>query len=178
MLQLKPKLDLFDPASHPANLLPRDTGNVSTVSQTSTICLHGRVIDADTAEPVPFAKIQFANSAIGAISDVNGYFVLELDKIDTGLHPYVSVSDFGFVTKVISFQELRDTGYAEIKLVKENEAVIMPPPMTQFMAGMMVIVEEPTAEQRAVQATLDALKSRLKFRDSSIPARKIRFTKF
>lgn len=48
------------------------------VSQVTKIS--GRVIDADTKEPVPFVSIYFKNTTIATTSNVNGYYTIETDS--------------------------------------------------------------------------------------------------
>jgi hypothetical protein len=39
--------------------------------------IHGKVIDANTKEPLPFVNIRFLNTSIGSTTDFNGRFKLE-----------------------------------------------------------------------------------------------------
>ncbi len=48
----------------------------------STACIHGRVIDQTTKQPIPNANIYLANTSIGTITNSEGYF--ELKKIPKG----------------------------------------------------------------------------------------------
>ena len=45
--------------------------------ETCTFEVKGRILDAETGEPLPFATIKLLNSEKGAISDANGYFTID-----------------------------------------------------------------------------------------------------
>ena len=48
----------------------------------TTACIHGRVIDQTTKQPIPNANIYLANTSIGTITNSEGYF--EIKKIPKG----------------------------------------------------------------------------------------------
>lgn len=60
--------------------------------------LSGRVLDAETLEPLPFATIREANESIGSISNYEGYFTLEYVSSDTTM---ISVKYLGYAELIV-----------------------------------------------------------------------------
>jgi hypothetical protein len=48
--------------------------SIATLASAQTTRVSGRVIDADTQEPIPFVNVFFANTSIGASTDADGNF--------------------------------------------------------------------------------------------------------
>ena len=54
--------------------------------------IHGRVVDADTKEGIPFANVFFEGTTLGASTDVDGYYEFKVKKLNEAL----SASAIGF----------------------------------------------------------------------------------
>lgn len=72
--------------------------------------IHGRVTDAQTSEPLAFVHVLVENSQRGTMTDIDGYFSLELQKNDSLL----TLSYVGYFTK--RFKPEKETHFYHISL--------------------------------------------------------------
>ncbi len=75
------------------------SASLSSFSQTFTI--NGKVTDAKTGEPIPFATISIIGKFIGTTTDTAGFFSLQAPKKTDSLQ----VSSIGYITVKKSIQE-------------------------------------------------------------------------
>ena len=68
------------------------SGLVANVQAQTSTRIHGRVTDAETGEPVPFANVYFHKGTSGAITDFDGYFTIST----SGSYDSVMVSYVGY----------------------------------------------------------------------------------
>lgn len=66
--------------------------------------LYGKVIDAETKEPIPFATIRIQNKAIGVISNDDGGFSIPLKFKEIG--EILEITSMGFGARKILISEL------------------------------------------------------------------------
>jgi hypothetical protein len=59
--------------------------SLSSVAVAQTTKVKGRVTDAKTGEPIPFASVFFKNTTIGVSSDLDGYYTMETRKPTDGI---------------------------------------------------------------------------------------------
>lgn len=57
-----------------------------------SLLLHGRILDAETSDPVAFAGITITNTSSGTIADIDGNFTLTLSEVPV----IVNVSHVGY----------------------------------------------------------------------------------
>ncbi|WP_297694953.1 carboxypeptidase-like regulatory domain-containing protein, partial [uncultured Eudoraea sp.] len=77
-------------------------GNVCWAQQSEF--LYGKVIDAKTKEPIPFATIRILNKAVGVISNDDGGFVIPLKFKEIG--EILEISSMGFGAQKIFISAL------------------------------------------------------------------------
>jgi hypothetical protein len=86
--------------------------------------IHGRVTDAQTSEPLAFVHVLIENSRRGTMTDIDGYFSLELQKNDSLLR----LSYVGYFTK--SYSPVPGTPFHHISLqsraVELAEVLVFP----------------------------------------------------
>ena len=81
--------------------------------------ISGKVIDAKTKEPLPFAAVYLAKTTIGVAAGIDGTFSLE--NIPAGKYDLtVSMLGYGIVSKSILFPLSHNTQFS-IELVSEPE---------------------------------------------------------
>lgn len=73
-------------------------------SNQSDIFISGRVTDAETAEPLPYATIGISHRGRGTVTNFNGDFILRLDS--QFLEDTLSVSYVGYVNRLIPVRSL------------------------------------------------------------------------
>src|SRR5574344_1874686 len=59
--------------------------SLSSVAVAQTTKVKGRVTDAKTGEPIPFASVFFKNTTIGVSTDLDGYYTMETRKPTDGI---------------------------------------------------------------------------------------------
>ncbi len=88
--------------------------------------IYGKIIDAETKEPVSFATIRIQNKAIGVISNDDGGFAIPLKFKE--LSDVLEVSSLGYKTKVILISELAsneiNTIYLQAGIIELDEVVL------------------------------------------------------
>ncbi len=84
------------------------------------ITVHGRILDAISLEPLPFASVAIVNQNVGAYSNNEGYFTILNVKADTCL---LEVSYIGFSGERIRLTPDKDLENVEV-LLHRNNAVL------------------------------------------------------
>ncbi|MGB5429071.1 carboxypeptidase-like regulatory domain-containing protein [Eudoraea sp.] len=88
--------------------------------------IYGKIIDAETKEPVSFATIRIQNKAIGVISNEDGGFKIPLKY--QALGNVLEVSSMGYETKTILISELITNEiniiYLNVGIIELEEAVL------------------------------------------------------
>ncbi len=74
----------------------------------------GKLVDAETEEPIAFASIRIKNRALGIISNTDGSFKIPLRYKEYG--EIIEISSMGFQTKEILIQDFSVYGSNEVKL--------------------------------------------------------------
>lgn len=72
--------------------------------------IQGKLLDAQTQEPLPFGSIQNLNQNIAVLSDLNGNF-----KIQANLEDSIKISYLGYETKIIKGSELQANSIVSLK---------------------------------------------------------------
>ncbi len=75
--------------------------------------IKGQVVDSNSGKPLAFANIVIADSARGAVSDIDGFFEVQNNQPITALQ----VSHVGYVTKTVHVEQPRN--FVLINLVKK-----------------------------------------------------------
>lgn len=97
--------------------------NIQVLSQ--TLKIRGKVIDAETNEPIPFASVALNDGINGTISDINGEFFLERKTNADSVHiTFVGYKKVTYPVNNISFQEI--IAYLEKDNIEIEEVVITP----------------------------------------------------
>src|SRR5579863_4796971 len=90
------------------------------------VVLSGYVLDKANNQPLSLAALQVKNSALGALTDDNGFFELPLPKVN--LRDSVKVSFIGYLPTIISVSNNRQGDtlhiYLETSIATKQEAVI------------------------------------------------------
>lgn len=66
--------------------------------------IKGRIIDATTQQPIPFANISVKESLYGTISDIDGFFFISIKKIPVQLQ----ISFVGYETKILTIDKITE----------------------------------------------------------------------
>ena len=78
------------------------------------IVIHGKAIDNDSGDGIPFASVQIVNTALGTACDENGEFVLKIDpEFYDGT---LKVSCIGYSNAILAIQDLKDSSEEEITI--------------------------------------------------------------
>lgn len=83
--------------------VPTDTGQEYDATP-SVIFISGRVTDAGTAEPLPYATVGISRRGRGTVTNFNGDFILRLSR--QFLNDTLSVSYVGYVNRLIPVRSL------------------------------------------------------------------------
>ncbi len=86
--------------------------------------IQGRLTDAQTGDPIPFASIRIEGTSIGAASDIDGYFKIVLPE------DAESLSNFTLLVSSVGYETLRYTlkkpfSDQQIRLNLKMEAVTL-----------------------------------------------------
>lgn len=99
---------------------------ISVASAQKPEFIYGRLLNAISKEPIPFATIQLQNYAIGVISNADGGFKIPL-KFQT-LGDVLEVSSMGYETRIVLISELISNEiniiYLKAGIIELNEAVL------------------------------------------------------
>lgn len=99
----------------------------STFVNAQTITISGKIVDAETSNPLPYAGIQLEDTGIGTTSTLSGNFKINIPE--KNIDKKMSFSYLGYKTIQIPIIKLRGTNPA-IRLYKEDqpldEVIIMP----------------------------------------------------
>lgn len=68
---------------------------LATVAYAQTTTIRGKVVDAETKEPVPFANVLLKGSNIGTVTDLDGKYVLQTTSTQ---YPTLQISFLGYKT--------------------------------------------------------------------------------
>lgn len=91
----------------------------SQSNPTSTI--RGFVVDKETGEPAPFAKIFIVELAVGAVSDLNGFF--SIPKIPVGIYTVEATSvQYGKQSQLVEVDGQK--GFVEIRFEMESDKIL------------------------------------------------------
>ncbi len=80
-----------------------------------TTSIHGKVVDARTNEPLPYASVQLPEAKVGARTDLSGYFLLETTQSASQLR----VSYVGYTTQNVTVQASQSNEIT-VRLVDES----------------------------------------------------------
>lgn len=73
----------------------------------ATVQMNGRILDADTNQPVAFANIGFVDRGIGTVSDDQGFFELQFLSSQVGADATFQVSIIGYTTRQFTHSQLK-----------------------------------------------------------------------
>ncbi len=86
---------------------------VTAAAQVTADKLQGRILQADTEQPVEFANVLLVGTALGTTTDADGAFALDLADQPLGGDPELEVSAIGFTTvRVPAFAKTPGTALA------------------------------------------------------------------
>lgn len=80
--------------------------------QQDYITIRGKVVDAETGEPLIFASVSVKESNVGIITNIDGEFALKI--FDTNVSKNLEISFLGFKNKSIPISDLREDGYKNV----------------------------------------------------------------
>lgn len=80
----------------------------------------GRVMDAESARPLPGVQVYLADRSVGAITDVNGRYLLR--SVPQGTHSVV-VESLGYGTKTVAGVEVKTTGTVSLDITLRQQAL-------------------------------------------------------
>lgn len=76
--------------------------------------IKGKIIDSQTALPIPFASIRLKAKMLGVVSNGNGDF--QIPRKYSQAADSIIISCIGYATKIVAFQYLHDSGFNFIKI--------------------------------------------------------------
>jgi opacity protein-like surface antigen len=83
--------------------------------------IRGFVVDKETGEPAPFAKIFIVELAVGAVSDLNGFF--SIPKIPVGIYTVEATSvQYGKQSQLVEVDGQK--GFVEIRFEMESDKIL------------------------------------------------------
>ena len=95
-------------------------------SQNENEFIRGKIIDGQSAQPLPFASIKIKTKMLGVVSNVNGDFQIPLKLKD--LSDSIVISCIGYSTTTLSFRDLNETVLNIIKIKQSvqslNEVIV------------------------------------------------------
>ena len=77
---------------------------------------HGKVIDAGTGEPVPFAIVKYVGTSIGQQADLDGNFQVGIYKE----HNKLEVSSLGYKSVIVTVNASQKEIHSTIKLYSDD----------------------------------------------------------
>ncbi|WP_428664675.1 carboxypeptidase-like regulatory domain-containing protein [Runella sp.] len=109
-----------------------------------TITIEGRILDASTNQPVPFAGVGIVGKSIGTVANEQGRFILKLNE------QYASdmliVNCMGFESYQVSVKSAMQSGPLEIKLkvnvIRLQEVVVKPINPTEIIYQAVALIPE------------------------------------
>lgn len=131
----------------PTDTLPSELELTETTSQVITIS--GRVIEAESGEPLPFVNISLDGMAIGTISDFDGNYELQIPADSIKGETWLNFYSLGYEPKGIVLVEQENVPNLNITL-----EVAMEPEVLGMMVGI-VIDNSPKAKLRRGVAKLN-----------------------
>ncbi|HLP22103.1 MAG TPA: carboxypeptidase-like regulatory domain-containing protein [Chitinophagales bacterium] len=146
-LETKPKIvaetknELIDTATIVQPYKKPLQGLSKTVTDSdSVICIAGKVINAATNEPVPYAMLHLNGSLIGVVADISGNYSLEINRDEaTKYGSLIGISSLGFDSRQIHLLEFMQTDYLVVKLIMNTESAIIFKSSSEFTAGFMMV---------------------------------------
>lgn len=102
--------------------------SIFTLDAPAQVVLQGRVVDAESRTPVPFASIFITNTSIGTASDESGVFQLKLTDAES--KEKMVVSSIGYRNAFLSIDSLLRQS--------EKRTIIRLAPFTQYLAEVVV----------------------------------------
>ncbi len=99
----------------------------------------GRVIDANTKEPIAFCMLYIKDTHLSAVADKDGFFVLDLPKSFSGDSITLRCNYIGYETHLSSFK---------ISNLPASISIALKPDENSFIMGDMIIIEEPAKKKR------------------------------
>lgn len=87
--------------------------NIFCYFSTFSQIIQGKLLDAQTKEPLPFGSVQNLNQNLAVLSDLNGNF-----KIQANLQDKIKISYLGYETKILLASEVQQSN--NIFLVEKN----------------------------------------------------------
>lgn len=89
----------------------------------SQYTLQGKVVDADTDEPIPFVNIGILGERLGTVSNTRGAFRLSIPSGAMGSEYLLRFSSLGFEAREIPLGRLADSDYLVIRLTPATIAL-------------------------------------------------------
>lgn len=102
--------------------------------------LKGRVIDANTKEPIAFCMLYIKDSHLSAIADKDGFFVLDLPKSLSTDSITLQCNYIGYETHLSSFK---------ISSLPASISIALKPDESAFIMGDIYIIEEPATKKKS-----------------------------
>ncbi len=98
------------------------------INASAQIVLHGKVIDNESGEEIPYASIQIVNSAYGTACDDKGAFILKIDP--EFYEDTLKVSCIGYSNSILAIQYLIDD--------QNEEFIISLYPFTEYLDDVVI----------------------------------------
>ena len=83
--------------------------------QAQTINIHGKVIDKQSDEPVPFASVQFVLHGGGVLTDSSGIFTITPDNVFAT--DSLMITSVGYSPAKIALADFKDSSFVNVQLV-------------------------------------------------------------
>jgi hypothetical protein len=80
--------------------------------QQDFITIRGKVVDAETGNPLVFASVSVKESNVGIITNIDGEFILKISDQITSKN--LEVTFLGYKNKTILISDLKDNGYKNV----------------------------------------------------------------
>ncbi len=80
--------------------------------QQALLTFKGKVVDAETGEPLVFASVAVKETNVATVTNIDGEFLIKIGETQTSKN--LEVTFLGYKNKVVPLIELRDDGYKNV----------------------------------------------------------------
>lgn len=120
--------------NRPHTTTPTSTGTMKTNDGSLLKQLKGRVLDADSKEPIPFCSIVVQDSYLSTTSDKDGFFMLDIPKSFTEDTLELRFNHISYNMLIKRYETKHLPRYTTAFLLEEQEQLLM---------GDILYIEEP-----------------------------------
>ena len=80
--------------------------------QQTLLTFRGKVVDAETNEPLVFASVTVKESNVATITNIDGEFVIKISELQTSRN--LEITYLGYKNKTVPLTDLREDGYKNV----------------------------------------------------------------